>query len=359
MAAAQRLRFQASGIFLLAAIVGALGGLGGWGFRQALKFVQGVAMGPVAGEDISTAAGKDVVTAASDLSTLWTILVPAIGGLLAGLLLWTIHKRRDPFGIAGYMEMVQTRRSKIHPLRSLVQILSSTCSLATGGSLGREGAITHISTTFASFCGGLLKEGSRNRVVLVACGTAAGMASSYNAPIAGAIFVMEVILGSFAMEIFAPLVVASVISTIVTRLLVGGELTPIYPVDPDQVKFALADIGLILSAILLGVFCGAGGVLFNLALEWGRKLFRLIPGPPFGRLALGGVLVGLIGVWYPEVWGNGYEAINTITEKLTLDNAPNPIQMLVAILVLKLIATSFTTGSGALGGVFTPTNGWT
>jgi len=354
MAKAQRLRLEASGIFLLAAIVGALGGFGGWAFREILQYLQAFAMGPAAGKDIAVAATDNVVEAASALSPLWRIVIPAAGGLLAGLLLLIVVKRPSPFGIAGYMEMVQTRRSKIHPFRSLGQILSSTCSLASGGSLGREGAITHISTTFASIFGGTLKEGSRNRVVLVACGVAAGMASSYNAPIAGAIFVMEVILGSFAMEIFAPLVVSSVISTIVTKFLVGhGE--PLYMADPEKVQLLVDHAPLILSAILLGVFCGAGGVLFNMALEWGRKLFQLIPGPALCRLALGGLLVGGIGVWYPEVWGNGYEAINLITDKLVKDDALNPMPMLLAILFLKLVATSFTVGSGALGGVFTPT----
>ncbi len=355
MAKAQRLQLHTSGIFLLAAIVGALGGLGGWGFRRALEFLQGLAMGPVAGKDIGATVEKGMIEAARDMSTLWTVLVPAIGGLLAGLLLLIVAKRPSPFGIASYMEMVQTRRSKIQPFRSLVQILSSTCSLASGGSLGREGAITHVSTTFASMFSGFLKEGSRNRVVLVACGIAAGMASSYNAPIAGAIFVMEVILGSFAMEIFAPLVVSSVISTIVTKSLVGTESEPVYMADPETGKLLFDNTPLIFSAILLGVFCGAGGVLFSMALERGRQLFRMVPGPIPVRLALGGLLVGGIGVWYPEVWGNGYEAINMMTQKLVKDDALNPMPMLLAILVLKLVATAFTTGSGALGGVFTPT----
>ncbi len=355
MAKAQRLRLEASGIFLLAALVGALGGLGGWGFRQALQYLQALAMGPPAGKDIAVAATDNIVKAAGTLSPLWRVVIPGVGGLLAGLLLLIVVKRPSPFGIAAYIEMVQTRRSKIQPLRSLVQILSSTCSLASGGSLGREGAITQVSTTFASIFGGLLKEGSRDRVVLVACGVAAGMASSYNAPIAGAIFVMEVILGSFAMEIFAPLVVSSVISTIVTKTLVGTEYQPIYQADPEEIQLLFDNTPLIFSAILLGVFCGVGGILFSTALDWGRKLFRRVPAPVPVSMALGGLLVGGIGVWYPEVWGNGYEAVHLITGNLVKNDALNPMPMLLAILCLKLAATSCTVGSGALGGVFTPT----
>jgi CIC family chloride channel protein len=338
MAQAKRLPLAASGVFVVAAIVGGLGGLAGWAFRWALDLIQQYLMGQ----------GGSVVDAARDLSPWARLVVPAIGGFVAGLLIWALGRRYTPFGISDLMDMVGNRRSHIAPLRSLVQVLSSACSLASGGSLGREGAITQLGTTIASTLTHLFKEKSRNRIVVLACGTAAGMASSYNAPLAGAIFVMEVILGSFAMEIFAPLVVAAVSSAVVTHYL-APDATALYVSQSESV---LNTHGIVFSALLLGLLCGVGGVLFNSAMGWGKWLFRRVPGPPVVPLTLGGLLVGAIGIWYPEVWGNGQEAIELTREEYLLDRA---FLTLGAIVVLKVVATAFTTGSGALGGVFTPT----
>lgn len=335
MAQARRVPLAVTGIFLLAGIVGALGGLAGWSFRQALQWIQLQLMGQ----------GGSIVAAGQAMGPVMTVLVPTIGGVAAGLFLWALGRVHTPFGISDIMDMVGHRRSFIAPFRSLVQVMSSACSLATGGSLGREGAITQMGTTIASIMGGVYEKGSRRRIVILACGTAAGMASSYNAPLAGAIFVMEVILGSFAMEIFAPLVVASVSSAVVTRALPGGD---------DAIYASTVNIpdGLVFTALLLGLFCGLGGLLFNQAMNLGKRFFQLIKGPPMLRLGLGGLLIGVIGLWFPEVWGNGQEAIELTRGKYLLERA---LPMLAAVVVMKVIATAITTGSGALGGVFTPT----
>jgi chloride channel protein, CIC family len=331
MAQAKRLPLAASGIFLLAAIVGGLGGLAGVGFRQGLRWMQGVVMDH----------DGTIVEAARSLSIPMKLTIPAVGGLAAGLIIWLLGKRHTPFGISDVMDMVGHRRSRINPWRSLAQIASSACSLASGGSLGREGAITQIGTTMASIFSSAFKKGSRNRVILLACGTAAGMASSYHAPLAGAIFVMEVILGSFAMEIFAPLVIASVSSAVVTRQLIQVE-----PIYATTVELSGA---LVFSVLILGILCGCGGILFNFAMIGGKKLFQWIPGTPILRLGLGGLAVGAIGIAFPQVFGNGQEAIKD-------EILQNPtIMILFAVLVLKIVATACTTGSGALGGVFTPT----
>ena len=344
MTTARRLPLATSGIFLLAAIVGGLGGLAGVGFREGLLLIQELLMGQQG----------SMVDAATGLSTSMRIVIPAVGGLVAGSILWLLRRETTPFGVSDTMDMVGNRRSFIHPLRSLAQVASSGCSLASGGSIGREGAITQLGTTLASVCGGVFRIGPRNRIVLLACGTAAGMASSYNAPLAGAIFVMEVVLGSFAMEIFAPLVVASVSSRAVTYLLLP-DAPAIYE---SNVEIFGADgawpIGLVFSALVLGLLCGVGGVLFSHAMLLGKKLFSRVPGTPIVRLALGGLAVGVIGVWVPEVWGNGKGAIDLIRGETGYLHE-NAVGALVAILVFKVIATSLTTGSGALGGVFTPT----
>ena len=341
MTKARRLPLATSGIFVLAALVGGLGGLAGVGFREGLLLMQELLMDQ----------RGSMVDAASGLSVPMRIAIPAAGGLAAGLILWLLRKELTPFGVSDTMDMVGNRRSFVHPFRSLAQVASSACSLASGGSLGREGAITQLGTTLASVCGGVFRIGPRNRIVILACGTAAGMASSYNAPLAGAIFVMEVVLGSFAMEIFAPLVVASVSSRVVTDLLTDAPA--IYESNAELFSEGEAwSYGLVFSALVLGLLCGVGGVLFSHAMLLGKKLFAKIPGTPIVRLTLGGLAVGIIGVWFPQVWGNGKGAIDLIKEDYLANRA---IGILAAILVFKVIATSITTGSGALGGVFTPT----
>ncbi len=351
---------------MLAAIVGACGGLAGFYFRETLLWLQETLMGnPAVMETSQEVGGRSIVEAGRNLTNLWTVLMPAIGGIAAGLILLLIGKRHCPFGISDIMELVASRRSRIPFVRSFLQICSSACSLASGGSLGREGAITQMGTTIASLMSNVFREGARNKIILVACGTAAGMASSYRAPIAGAIFVMEVILGSFAMEVFAPLVVASVVSTLVTSYLLDNppalyQVVDIHKIQAEfreQYEVVLNSPGLVLSAIILGILCGCGGVLFNGALGLGKRLFSLVPGPAVFKLALGGLAVGGIGLGYPEVWGNGLEAIKQIqgglaNPSLGLDTI---LLMTLGILVLKVIATSLTTGSGGLGGVFTPT----
>lgn len=326
--------FKGSGIFLLAAAIGGACGLLGVAFFSAIKHLQELFMG----DDGS------VVTAGMSLSWWGRLLVPTLGGLLAGLVLLTIRSQRGPFGVSDVIELVTTRRGRIKTSHSLVQILSSALTIASGGSIGREGANSQFGATVSSILGRLFHASSRNRAMLLGCGVAAGMAFAYKAPIAGALFVMEVVLGNFAMDVLAPIVVASVTSTLVAKAYV--DYAPLYAAAPDQVR--IDQWYLVLSAMLLGALCGFGGVVFRKSLELGQAAFRKLRLPLPLSMAVGGLCVGVIGVWYPETWGNGQSIIESIT-----GNAE--FTLIATLLVLKIVATSATAGSGGLGGVFTPT----
>lgn len=326
------LPLAAFGIFLLAACIGAAVGLLGVGFLAVLREVQHLVMG----------SGGTVVEAARELAPWQRLVVPAAGGLAAALCLLWLRGIPAPFGISDILALVVTRKGTIRVRPSLLQIASSACSISTGSSVGREGANSQFGATVGAALGRLFGCDSRTKAVLLGCGVAAGMAISYNAPIAGALFVMEVILGNFAMDVFAPIVVASVVATLVSNAMIESR-GALYESSIDMHHWTL-----VLSVVLLGGACGVGAMLFRRALDLGRQAFALLRLPLIVAMPLGGALVGLIGIWYPEVWGNGYDVLrDTTSNRLSLT-------VLLSLAVWKLIATALSTGSGSLGGVFTP-----
>jgi CIC family chloride channel protein len=179
--------------------------------------------------------------------------------------------------------------------------------------------------------------------LLVACGAAAGITSAYNAPIAGAFFVTELVLGSMAMESFGPIVVSSVVANITMREFAGYKPPYEMPVFPTVTGIE------VLLFVVLGLLCGVLAPYFLRLLAASKKRFSTLPLPLPVRLALGGLIVGVISIRWPEVWGNGYEVVNSLLHEQWTWTA------LLTVLVFKIIATAATAGSGAVGGIFTPT----
>ena len=217
-------------------------------------------------------------------------------------------------------------------------------SLVSGASLGREGAITNLSSAVASAWGQKRQWPPFRLRLMVACGAAAGMAAAYNAPIAGAIFAGSVILGNFAMGSFAPLVVASVSATMTSRSVFG--VGPIF----DVPSFEIRGLWSAPAFVVLGALCGLVGALFLQGLNRGREWVRGRRWPPLVTLPLGGGLVGLISVAFPEVWGNGNQLAGA-----TLRPQEWALGATALLLLAKGLATVVTVSSGAVGGVFTPT----
>lgn len=338
MSGAKGIPTRAVGIFLLAALIGVAGGLLGTGFQHLLTWLQHTLVGE--GDRLSDAVRIH-------LSPLQTVLVPTLGGVLAGAVLWLLADKRAPFGISDIIGLVALRRGTIRIRDSLVQIVSSACTIGSGGSIGKEGANSQLAATFAATLGRVFRVNSRTRAMLLGCGVAAGMATSYNAPIAGAIFVMEAVLGNFAMDVFAPIVVSSVLATILRRALMderalyGGGL----PQDLGVLSWHL-----VLAALLLGVACGFGGILFRWSLKGGKRAFQGLRMSPPVALGLGGLCVGAMGLFVPEVWGNGFDVIASIVDGTN----PAPLAMVLSLFVWKVAATVTTIGSGGIGGIFTP-----
>lgn len=271
------------------------------------------------------------------------LTVPAVGGLLAGLVLYFGGRWRGGVTTSDYMEAVVLGDGKISTRRSLVKCLSAAFTVASGGSIGREGPLVQLSSLVASIAGRIRGWSTPRLRLLVGCGAAAGIASAYNAPIAGALFVAEIVLGSVAMEIFGPLVFSSVVATLTTRGFLGGD--PIYAIP----HFSLHSNWEVLPYLLLGLFCGLVAPWFLRLLDLSERFAGRVRLPVYLKMCLGGLIVGALAIFHPEVCGNGYSAVNTILA------GGWGWQIVAAVLLCKVFATAATFGSGAVGGVFTPT----
>lgn len=316
-----------------AAFIGVLGGLASVLFRKAVDAV----------EWVFTRHRGDLAGVAQALEPWQRLTMPTLGGLLAG---WVLHlgmRRFRDHRSTDYMEAVTLGDGKL-PLRaSLTKCLSSLLSIGSGGSIGREGSMVQLSALAASQLGGRAGFDGPRLKLLVACGAAAGVAAAYNAPIGGALFVAEVILGSIAVESLGPLVVAALMATLTVHQLI--PVAPLYPAG------GIGSLSLWQAPwfLLLGLLAGTGGALFQRSLVWTRNIFLARPWPVYASMTLGGLLSGGISVVVPEVWGNGQSVVSSMVQ------GNWTILALSGLLLAKTAATASTVGSGAVGGVFTPT----
>ena len=319
-------------MLLWAAVVGLMGALATIGFRESIRGAQWL---------LARQSGSEVEIAKS-LPWAVRLLLPAAGGVLAGAFL-LLARRVATRAASDYMEAIAIGDGHISVPQSLLRSLSSLCTIASGGSIGREGSMVQLAAMAASWIGRMTHFDPPRLRLLVACGAAAGLTSAYNAPIAGAFFVSEIVLGSIAMESFGPLLVAAVVANITMRQFPGYHPTYLMPEFPPI--FGVE----VLFFIGLGILCGAVSPQFLRLLNFSKRSFARIEWPLPVRLGLGGLLVGLVSIQAPQVWGNGYSVVNSLLHQ---DWAWSAVLM---VLIAKVLATSFTTGSGAVGGVFTPT----
>ena len=327
---------------ILAGAVGVLGGVTNLVYYDLSQAVQWLVFG----------ATGDLPVLAKALEGWQKLLLPALGMLTAGLVLYLGLRLIANPGLTNLLEVVVAGDGRL-PLRaSLVNAASSICSINTGASIGREGAIIQLSSTLASKLGQFAHWPPYRLRLLVACGAASGISAAYNAPVAGSVFAAQIVLGNFSMNLFAPVVFASVVASILTRSFFG--IRQWYEVPP----FDFTSLTQLPWFLLLGVFSGILGAAFLKFLGVGEKAFNKLPLPLYSRMALAGLIVGALGVIYPEVWGNGYSATNEILQMGTPANTTEVyrfIQFVLGLFLAKLVATAATVGSGTVGGVFTPT----
>jgi CIC family chloride channel protein len=284
----------------------------------------------------------DILSSFQSMPTAWRVVVPAIGGLIAGLLGMIAARRAGGHGVAEIMEAVALGRGQPSIPMALLKGLGSFAAIVSGGSVGREGPIVQFGSGAGALLGHRLGLTPAQIRALVAAGTAAGFAAAYDAPIAAVLFVLEIVTGLVSLEILLPVLVATGVSTYLTRLALGE--TPMYGLR----AFRVASASELALYAVVGALAGLVGPTFMWALDRGERLARRasLPRPVLG--ALGGLLVGLLASRLPEVCGNGSEAIT-----LMLDGRV-ALTMLAVLLVAKLLATVTSVSAGSPGGVFTP-----
>jgi len=321
-------------ILFWAGLVGLLGGLSSVFFRYLLDLLA----------EVFTGNSGDMVDVFAVLPPLERVLIPSIGGVAAGLILYAgARLAASRKNTTDYMEAVVLGEGTLSFRMSLTKIFSSMFSISSGASIGREGPMVQLSSLIASLVGKTRKWSVSKKRIILACGASAGIASAYNAPIAGALFVAEIVLGSIAIETLGPLLFASVLATQMIRFLI--EESPIYSIPP----FHLNSGWELFSYLALGLIVGLVAPFFLKALRGSEILFSKTSLPVYIRTGIGGVIVGIIAVYYPQVCGNGYSVVSGILQEQWLWSS------LAIVMVLKLAATGASFGSGAVGGVFTPT----
>jgi CIC family chloride channel protein len=273
---------------------------------------------------------------------LWArILVPTLGGILAGFVL---HLGRNSGEHVDYIDAARDGKIMLNDKTNAFRTFSSLFSVGSGASIGREGPMVQLSAWFSSWLARVFPIPDSQRNAVLVCGIASGIASAYHAPAAGVVFVLELALGFFARHTVAPVLISAVTSSALIFWMV--EPKPLYTM-PSLPPVPVTPQGLLI-ALAAGAVSGLLGLLLLKFIELSKKAFGMIK-PLWIRLGIGGAIVGLISAPVPEVWGNGYDVVSKVL------NGGLSWTWVAAALLAKVIATVASTSSGAIGGIFTPT----
>jgi len=320
-------------LWVLAIIAGVAGGLVAIVFRTLIGLIQSVWTGT------TSEVFLDV------LSTLpwWAVIVaPATGGVIVGTILHFWRPSGRAGGVADVIEARTYESARLNLKDAAIGTTISAITLGTGGSAGREGPVVYFAAAVSKALFGIFNLPLSARRSMLGCGVAAAIAASFNAPIAGVLFAHEVILGHFAMSAFVPLVISAVVAAVISRNFFGEAPAFIVP------DYAITSYWEIPAFALLGVTCAIVAILFQSSLigtDWVARHVRI---PLFFRPVLGGLLVGGIAFFFPQVLGVGYEATDA-----ALANRMD-LWLLLVLIVAKTAATAITLGSRLGGGVFSP-----
>jgi CIC family chloride channel protein len=276
------------------------------------------------------------------IGMIYVILVPALGGLVVGIIAHIFEKGKKGEGIPNVILAVATKGGIIKGSVAVLKTIQTAISIGTGGAGGKEGPIVQIGAAIGSGFGQILNLSSDRLRILVGCGAAAGLSAAFNAPLGGAIFTMEIILRTFNSRSLGPIVVSSVFATVISRGFIGDEPAfqmPAYILTSNNEFFFY---------IILGILAGLVSVYFVKTTFYFDELFTKLTMPTFLKPALGGLLVGVIGLFLPDIYGFNQQSIDR-----SLYNQ-NTLGLMVLLFLLKPLATSLTIGSGGHGGTFAP-----
>jgi CIC family chloride channel protein len=320
-------------MIIVAIIIGLLAGFAAIGIRFLIKEIS----------LLSFQGTGNFLENVLNTSWYWILIIPAIGGLIVGPIIYFLAPEAKGHGVPEVMQAILLKGGNIRPRVAFIKTIASSISIGTGGSVGREGPIIQIGSSLGSMIGQFLRVPSKRLKTLVGCGAAAGIAAAFNAPIAGALFAVEIILMDFAIAQFSPIVISSVMATVVSHTFEGKFASFVVPryqlVSPQEIGFYF----------VLGALAGVVSFLFIKLLYWCEDLFdNKMKLPEYLNPALGGLVVGGIALVFPQIMGVGYDSINNALYG-------NMIWYIaLALIFVKIIATSITLGSGGSGGIFAP-----
>lgn len=313
-------------------VIGILGGYGSVGFKWLVSQLQNIAWG----------GWMHPVSLVAQHPWYWVILIPAAGILIAAVSATYFAPEAKGPGVPEVMENVAIRGGVIRLRVLVVKVWASAVSIASGGSVGREGPMVQIGASLGSLFGQITQITARQMKTFVGAGAAAGIAATFNAPIAGSLFALEIIIGDFGLAQFSPIVVSAVISTLISHQYV--DKFGLFDVPAYQ----LVSMWELIPYIILGLVTGLVAVGFVRALYKTEDLVDKIPVSSPVKAVVGGGIVGAMALVYPEVLGNGYEVINNVLLGEFVWS------LALVLIVWKILATSITISAGASGGVFAP-----
>ncbi|MDF2368500.1 chloride channel protein [Sneathiella sp.] len=334
---------------VLAVFVGIIGGVGAWVFRMLIGFFHNLLFL----KQFSFHYDANIHTP-TDVWGAWVILVPVVGAVGVAWLVKTFAPEAKGHGVPEVMDAVYYNEGRIRPVVVIVKSLASALSIGSGGAIGREGPIIQIGATFGSMVGSWVAMPTRQRVILMAAGAGAGIAATFNAPLGGVLFAVELLLVSVNAFSIVIVSIATVVATYIGRLLLGAY--PSFEVPALQIPdFGISPAWGLILFIPFGLICGLAGTLFVRAIYWAEDRFDAMPGNYYSRHMLGMLIVGIMIYLMQRYAGEYYlEGVGYATILDVLTNALSDPWFLLLLFALKLVATCLTLGSGASGGVFSP-----
>ncbi len=332
---------------VLGALIGVVAGLGAIAFYSAIAFCTHLLLGGIAGFTPPSPAGEGA-TVITPITRRWLIpVVTTVGGFVTGLIVYTFAPEAEGHGTDAAIEAFHKRNGQIRARIPLIKLVASAITIGSGGSAGREGPTAQISAGFGSWLGDLLHLDDQDRRIAVAAGIGAGIGSIFKAPFGGALLSAEILyLRDFEADALFPSFIASVIGFTIYGTWAGW--TPIFG---QGINYQFTQASSLLGYLVLGVTAGLVGLLYPKTLYGLRDLFHRIRIPNQLKPALGGLAVGLIGLWLPEALGMGYGYVQF---SINGDFLHLAVWLMAALVFVKILTTSLTIGSGGSGGVFGP-----
>jgi len=332
-------RSENSSLVVLAVVIGALAGVGAVAFRWLIIGATHLFSGHADYSDVGHASNPWVPW----LGPYFVVLAPVVGGLIYGPLVYHFAREARGHGVPEVMYAINKRAGRIPAKVALIKALASAVTIGSGGSVGREGPIVQIGSAIGSTVARATKLNESQVRLLVACGAAGGIAATFNAPIAGVFFALELLLSNFVARAFAAVVLSSVTASVIGRAAFGDVAFLTLP------KFTVHSLGEYALYAVLGLLAALVATSFVKVLYWFEDVAdRLWKGPEWLRPVAGGLLLGLLLLALPQMYGVGYPVLeNAVMGEYV-------VWMLLLLLVGKMIATSLTIAIGGSGGVFAP-----